>query len=114
MRSRALKSSEGLWASTLGESLPPAGRRFERFGILGLLDEDPTRANWRHLWTECARGGLRSLELVAVERREARHLWSRAYEVLIQKMETLSTSNSLLGSGKTEEGRIDDEVCLVR
>ncbi len=109
MRCGALVSS--LSASSFEEGVESAWRRFERFGILGLLDDDPTGAGWRRLSPEAAKGGLHALELVAVERRDAREKWSDVYQILVPRAQKRSAS---CDNEETHEGRIEHEVCLVR
>ncbi len=94
-RSRALNSAEDLCVSAFQDALRNLWARLERCGILGLFDDDPSGEDWRQLSSQDAKAGLYGLELVAVERRDARERWSKAYEILRLKVESLNGSFSL-------------------
>lgn len=113
IRLRALDRSEDLCSSVFKEPLRSFCDRFMRLGILGLFDDDPTGESWRQLSPEDGFKGLRTLELVGVERRDSPERWSRVYEILKLRAELLDDTRRVDGSDETER-RINHEVCLVR
>ena len=77
------------------EEWPVAGRweeekkcfaqRFERYGLLGLLDADPAGSRWRTLFLERSTRGFWNVEVVAVDRRYTEERWFAAYSILWAK-----------------------------
>jgi len=68
-------------------------QRFERYGLLGLLDADPAGSRWRTLFLEGSSRGLWNVEVVAVGRRDTEERWFAAYSILWAKaQEELGTT----------------------
>lgn len=57
-------------------------QRFERYGLLGLLDADPAGSRWRTLFLERSTRGYWNVEMVAVDRRDTGERWFAAYSIL--------------------------------
>ena len=60
-------------------------QRFERYGLLGLLDADPAGSRWRTLFLEGSARGLWNVEVVAVDQRDTEERWFAAYSILWAK-----------------------------
>jgi hypothetical protein len=60
-------------------------QRFERYGLLGLLDADPAGSRWRTLFLEGSTRGLWNVEVVAVDQRDTEERWFAAYSILWAK-----------------------------
>lgn len=68
-------------------------QRFERYGLLGLLDADPAGSRWRTLFLERSTRGFWNVEVVAVDRRDTEQRWFAAYSLLWAKaQEELGTT----------------------
>lgn len=68
-------------------------QRFERYGLLGLLDADPAGSRWRTLFLGGSARGLWNVEVVAVDRRNTEERWFSAYSILWAKaQEELGTT----------------------
>ena len=75
-------SEEWPVAETWEEEQKCFGQRLERYGLLGLLDADPTGSRWRMLFLEGSSRGFWNVEVVAVDRRESEERWFAAYSIL--------------------------------
>jgi len=78
-------SEEWPVAETWEEQQKCFGQRFERYGLLGLLDADPAGSRWRTLLLEGSARGLWNVEVVAVDRRDTEERWFAAYSILWAK-----------------------------
>jgi len=68
-------------------------QRFERYGLLGLLDADPAGSRWQTLFLERSTCGFWNVEVVAVDRRDTEQRWFAAYSILWAKaQEELGTT----------------------
>jgi len=68
-------------------------QRFERYGLLGLLDADPAGSRWQTLFLERSTRGFWNVEVVAVDRRDTEQRWFAAYSILWAKaQEELGTT----------------------
>lgn len=79
------ESGERLVAEAPDEELKCFAQRFIRYGLLGLLDADPAGSRWRTLLFEGRSRHLWTVEVVAVDRRDAAARWSAAYSILWAK-----------------------------
>lgn len=78
-------SEEWPVAETWEEEQKCFAQRFERYGLLGLLDADPAGSRWRTLFLERSTRGLWNVEVVAVDRRDTEERWFAAYSILWPK-----------------------------
>lgn len=86
-------SEEWPVAETWEEEQKRLAQRFERYGLLGLLDADPAGSRWRTLFLEGSARGLWSVEVVASDRRDTKERWFAAYGILWAKaQEELGTT----------------------
>lgn len=86
-------SEEWPFAETWEEEQNCLAQRFERYGLLALLDADPAGSRWRTLFLQGSARGLWNVEVVAVDRRETEERWFAAYSILWAKaQEELGTT----------------------